>query len=364
MKKILFATNSLGLGGIETAMLSLVNYLAKQKINNEYKYDITIVLEKKEGIFLNLLDNRINLLEFTPDSNKITILRKFKNFIKQYKFKKIYKNKFDFSAAYATYSLPSCFVARIASRNSTLWCHMDYLEQYNNDYEKVKRFFEEKKYKEFKNIVFVSKQGKESFLKVFPNEKNVYAINNIIDYKTIIEKSKENVKENLDKDVTLFLNIGRHDEEQKKLSRIIDAAKKLNDEGYKFRILFVGDGKDNKKYKNMVKQMKLENNILFLGKRKNPYPYFKISDCVLLSSEYEGSPVVYTEAMVLNKPVITTNVSGSDQIDGRFGYVIKKDQESLYEAMKEFINNGYTIKEKFDAEKYNQEIAKKIEMII
>ena len=324
MKKILFAANSLGLGGIETAMLSLVNYLAKQKINNEYKYDITIVLEKKEGIFLNLLDNRINLLEFTPDSNKITILRKFKNFIKQYKFKKIYKNKFDFSAAYATYSLPSCFVARIASRNSTLWCHMDYLEQYNNDYEKVKRFFEEKKYKEFKNIVFVSKQGKESFLKVFPNEKNVYAINNIIDYKTIIEKSKENVKENLDKDVTLFLNIGRHDEEQKKL----------------------------------------ENNILFLGKRKNPYPYFKISDCVLLSSEYEGSPVVYTEAMVLNKPVITTNVSGSDQIDGRFGYVIKKDQESLYEAMKEFINNGYTIKEKFDAEKYNQEIAKKIEMII
>ena len=91
MKKILFAANSLGLGGIETAMLSLVNYLAKQKINNEYKYDITIVLEKKEGIFLNLLDNRINLLEFTPDSNKITILRKFKNFIKQYKFKKIYK---------------------------------------------------------------------------------------------------------------------------------------------------------------------------------------------------------------------------------------------------------------------------------
>lgn len=79
----------------------------------------------------------------------------------------------------------------------------------------------------------------------------------------------------------------------------------------------------------------------------------------MLSSEYEGSPVVYTEAMVLNKPVITTNVSGSDQIDGRFGYVIKKDQESLYEAMKEFINNGYTIKEKFDAEKYNQEIAKK-----
>ena len=140
MKKILFAANSLGLGGIETAMLSLVNYLAKQKINNEYKYDITIVLEKKEGIFLNLLDNRINLLEFTPDSNKITILRKFKNFIKQYKFKKIYKNKFDFSAAYATYSLPSCFVARIASRNSTLWCHMDYLEQYNNDYEIFKCF--------------------------------------------------------------------------------------------------------------------------------------------------------------------------------------------------------------------------------
>ena len=49
MKKILFAAYSLDLGGIEIALVTLINYLAKKQ------YDITLVLEKKEGIFLTLL---------------------------------------------------------------------------------------------------------------------------------------------------------------------------------------------------------------------------------------------------------------------------------------------------------------------
>ena len=127
------------------------------------------------------------------------------------------------------------------------------------------------------------------------------------------------IKKNNDCKITTFINVGRHEERQKKLSRLIDAASLLKKDNLNFQILFIGDGPQTEGYKKQVKEKQLENNILFLGRKQNPYPYFKISDCVLLSSEYEGSPVVYTEAMVLNKPVITTNVSGSDQIDGRFG---------------------------------------------
>lgn len=364
MKKILFASYDLGLGGIETALVSLINYLSELKQENQYKYEITLVLEKKQGIFLKNLNKRIKIVEFTPSTNKIVLFRKLKNLYKKIIFIIKYKNKFEFSAAYATYSLPASFVARTASKNSALWCHMDYVEQYQNDIKKVKEFFEEKKYKDFRHIIFVSEQGKKTFKKVFPEMKNVYAINNIIDYKNIIKKSQEPIEEKIDKNNTIFLNVGRHDEEQKKLSRIIEACNKLKKEDLKFKVIFVGDGKNNEEYKEMVKKYKLENYIIFLGKKENPYPYFKIVDCILLSSEYEGSPVVFTESMVLNKPIITTNVSGSDNIKEKYGFVIEKKTEQLYEKMKEIILYGYKIKKQFNPEEYNKEIEKKLEEII
>ena len=139
---------------------------------------------------------------------------------------------------------------------------------------------------------------------------------------------------------------------------------KLKKEGLKFKIIFVGDGKNNEEYKKMIKNYKLEKHIIFLGKKENPYPYFKVADCILLSSDYEGYPVVFTEAMVLNKPIITTNVSGSDNIKGKYGFVIEKNTEQLYEKMKEFILNGYEIKKQFNPEEYNKEIKEKLEKII
>ena len=55
MKKVLFSAYSLDIGGIETALLTLLNELAKKR-----KYKITLVLEEKQGVFLNDLDKRID----------------------------------------------------------------------------------------------------------------------------------------------------------------------------------------------------------------------------------------------------------------------------------------------------------------
>lgn len=365
MKKLLFAAVTLDVGGIETALVTLLNYLAEEKKNNNYKYDITLVLEKKQGLFLDTLSPRVKIIEFKPCAIKFTPIRKIINFIKQRKFSKKNKNKYNFSASYATYSLSNSFVARTASQNSSLWCHMDYLEQFKGNQNKVKDFFNEKHFQQFKNIVFVSESGKDNFIKVFPNTtKNVIWINNLIDYKSILEKSKQVVNINKEKDTTIFLNLGRHEEEQKKLSKIIYASEKLKNDNLKFKVLFIGDGKDTKMYENMVKEKKLDDCINFLGRMKNPYPYIKHADGIVVSSDYEGSPVVFTEAMVLNIPVITTNVSGSNQIENKFGIVTDKTEESIYRAMKEFIKNRFTIKQAFNAEEYNEDIIRKIESLI
>ena len=96
-KNILFSAYSMDFGGIETALITLI-----KSISN--KYNITLVLEKKEGVFLKDLPQNIKVITYTPSNNKNIIIRKISNFFKQQIFKVKYKNKFDFSGCYATYS--------------------------------------------------------------------------------------------------------------------------------------------------------------------------------------------------------------------------------------------------------------------
>lgn len=401
MKKLLFSAVTLDVGGIETALVTLLNYLAKQKCKDDLdnvaenlqhntvsnnmqnggannkqqeqnnKYEITLVLEKKQGLFLDALDSRINVIQYAPSKNKIVFFRKMINFLKQQLFKHKYGNKYDFSCSFATYSNPGAFVARTASHNSVLWCHMDYLAMFEQDQNRVKEFFEEKKYNKFKRIVFVSEESKGTFLQVFPNakEKTVY-INNLIDYNKILKLAEEKVDEttlkqlNKKEKTTTFINIGRHDEMQKKLSRIIEAAKILKSEDRKFKILFVGDGENSKYYKELVSKYHLEKEIIFLGRKKNPYPYLKMADCTISTSDYEGYPVTFVESMILNKPIITTEVSGTEDVK-KHGYAVitAPDATSISSEMKKIIDNGFEIKNKFDAKLYNNEIIEKLEKL-
>ena len=357
MKKLLFAAYDMNVGGIETALLNLLNYLADKN------YDLTLVLERKQGTFLKDLDAKINVLEYKPTGIRFLLLRKIINAIKRLKFIIKYKNKFDFSASFATYSKMASFVSRTASKNCTLWGHADYLELFKQNKEEMKEFFEGIQYDKFRNIIFVSKKACKTFTEVFPEMKGkVIFCNNLIDYKKIINMSKEEVDDKKEK--YTFINVGRHDEIQKKLTRILEAAEMLKEDNLDFKILFVGEGKDTREYKKMANRSELRDNVEFLGVKKNPYPYIALADAVILTSDYEGYPVVFLEALTLNKPIITTDVAdATEDIDNKFGVVVEKDVNQIYIAMKEFIQNGYNIKEEFNPEKYNEEIIKKLELI-
>lgn len=367
MKRLLFSAVTLDVGGIETALVTLLNYLAKQKEKEEYKYEITLVLEKKQGLFLDVLDKNIRIIEYSSNDSKVVLIRKAINLLKQISFKIKYKNKYDFSCSYATYSNPGAFVARTASKNSALWCHLDYLAFFEGDKNKTKEFFEEKHYKKFKNIIAVSQESKNTFLEVFPKEEGrIIYINNLIDSNKILKQSEESIKDvEEEENIVTFINVGRHEEKQKKLTRIIEAAKILKDKTDKeFRILFIGDGQDTEKYKELVSKYNMAKEIIFLGRKKNPYPYIKMSNCTILSSDYEGYPVAFVESMVLNKPIITTEVSGAEAIKKeKYAIITQKTSEAICQAMKQFIEEGFEITNKFNPEEYNKQILMKLEEI-
>ena len=385
MKKILFSAFSLDVGGIETALLTLLKYLVKD-------YDITLVLEKRQGVFLEDLPKDIKVITFTPGSIKFSLIRKVVNFFKQLSFKLKYKNKFDFSADFATYSMPASFVARTASKNNAIWIHNNYMNFYDNDIQQYRKFFKSLKIQEFKKIVFVSNLDKKVFIAQFPELTKLTTVcNNLIDYEKIYKLANEKIPdEDLEKifgedypniklnksskkeaekqskketKVPIFINVGRHDEKQKQISRILDATEKLNKNGFKFKVLLVGKGTNTKDYEQVIKEKKLDN-IIMLGAKKNPYPYFKISDCFLLSSQFEGYPVVFVESEILGLPIITTDVSDSKKdIDGKFGQVVENSAKGVYRGMKNFLEKGIKT-DKFDPEKFNEEIIEKVKKIM
>ena len=185
-------------------------------------------------------------------------------------------------------------------------------------------------------------------------------INNLIDHESILMLSNE-VQIKKDKNKKTLLFVGRLDEHQKKVSRIIKSAKELNSKkNIEFWIL--GDGEQRPTYEKMIKKYKLKN-IKLLGSKKNPYPYIKVCDAILLTSDYEGFPVVYNEAIILNKPIITTiNVSDeSINIQDGFGMICNKDVKSICQAILKFINENHNNSKRLDFKKLNK---KRIDMII
>ena len=70
-------------------------------------------------------------------------------------------------------------------------------------------------------------------------------------------------------------------------------------------------------------------------------------------------------SLVFNVPIITTDVSDAKvDIDKKYGLVSENNFDSYYETLKSFLDNGFKIKNKFDAREYNNEILNEIYTLI
>ena len=350
-KKLLFAAYSLDLGGIEKALVNLLNRIDYKK------YDVTLVLEKKEGIFLKEVNSNVEILELKVSNSKNIIFRKLINFIRKYKFKKNYQNKFDFSCCYATYSYSSAKLALIASENNSLYIHSNYTNIYND--KDFYKFFNSRNIDKFKRLIFVSNEAKKDFVKKYNEYKDKsIVINNFIDVEDIKKKSSEKIEIGK-KFKKLFVFVGRLDESSKKITRQIKLIKNLEDT----ELWIIGDGKDREKLEREVFKNYLEDRITFLGSRENPYPYIKKSDYVILTSDYEGFPVIYLEAITLGKKIITTINTSDDQIKiDDYAYIVSKGENKMLEEVKEIIKSRKKVEE-INLEKIQKDRMKQLEKI-
>ena len=81
--------------------------------------------------------------------------------------------------------------------------------------------------------------------------------------------------------------------------------------------------------------------VKFLGKKENPYPYIKIADYIILTSNYEGFPVTYLEALALNTDIITTINVSDDLIDiSKHAYIISKDEDEMVKEVEKILKSN------------------------
>ena len=350
-KSILLASYDLGVGGIESALLTLTKNINKD--NNR----ITLYLEHKKGELLKEVPENIKIKRFKVFNLKFKVLQKALNTLSKIIYLITNYKEYDFSCCYATYSMPCNFIARYASNNNSIYIHSDYTMLYKNNIKDINKFFKVRKLDKFNHIIFVSNEAKNNLISIYPEYMNKsLVINNFIDNEKIIKLSEEKIKENKPRGKKLFLFVGRIDESSKNFTRLINSFALALKQNKNLVLWIVGSGPDENKVKKLIQDKKLEKNVLMLGKKTNPYPYFKLTDYVILTSNYEGFPVIYGEAITLGKPIITT-INVTDEaisIPNNFGYICQKNEEDVSNTILAAVSHNTLKYKKVDINKINQ----------
>ena len=90
----------------------------------------------------------------------------------------------------------------------------------------------------------------------------------------------------------------------------------------------------------LIKEKSLVDKVILLGARSNPFPYIKKADYFVLTSQYEGKPIVVEEAKVLHTPIIVTNYSSAkNQVSEKMGVVVDNTDEKLIEQISNVIKS-------------------------
>lgn len=362
--KILIVNTQLSTGGIAT---SLVNLCEQLKDYSQVDIDV-VLLNQSEGdvryklprnVNMKQIDNKYLNLYTTPfkhtleNKNIISIMKAFSikliaKIINPEKFMKLVINKgtvlkgYDVAISFRNdeyqhkpYSICGCndFVLQCTDADKKIaWIHND-PDRHGFTYEIAKY-----KFKDFDTIVNVSQGCKDRFDEIIPEYKSKSKlVYNTFNYEDIIEKSTEfNPYEDIDDSKIKLVTVGRIVNEQKRMDRIVKVCTKLREKGiHNYIWHIVGDGPDAEKLKSRVIEEGLSNNIVFVGKKSNPFPYIKYADCLVMTSEYEAYGMTLVEALTVETPVITTNHIAAKEIveEGINGFIAENNSESIAEKV-------------------------------
>lgn len=373
MKNILIFSHAMELGGAEKALLGLLETIDSTKYNVDlflmrhsgelYKYipkDIHVLEEKSEyaSLAIPIVDvlikrqfrvawgrfigkacakKRIKKLKL-PNDNDVALEYSHKYTVNAMPM--ISDKEYDLAISFLT---PHYFVAqKVKAKKKIAWIHTDY------SMVAVDRESQLEMWKAFDVIASISEKVTENFLDIFPElSDKVQMIQNIMPIKYIEEISSLFIPEDemvSDKAIKL-LSIGRFCT-AKNFDNVPDICKRLIENGLDIKWYLIGYGRDENLIKDRIIECGMQDHVIILGKKENPYPYIKACDYYVQPSRYEGKCVSVIEAQMLHKPVIITDYATSrcQLDDGIDGVIVSLDNEACAVGISAVLNDSKLIK--------------------
>ncbi|MBA2943336.1 glycosyltransferase [Paenibacillus sp. CGMCC 1.16610] len=347
MKNILIASFDMEVGGVERSLVSMLDQF------DYNSHEIDLMLYKHQGEFMNLINDKTNLLNEVPQYTTFRksigetfqdkhytigisrvlsklhaeMFRRIRRVAEPgyYQMQLMWKyalpylpqveKEYDVAISYLW---PHYFIAhKIKAKKKIAWIHTDYSNVETN----VQMDLE--MWREFDHIVAVSDACKESFLSKYGElENKVIVIENITSPDFIKVMADKESAEPIMNDPRFKLMTVARLSHAKGIDNAVKALKLLKDKGYKDIAWYVvGYGGDEVAIRELIESNGLEDQFFLLGKKTNPYPYIKACDLYVQPSRYEGKAVTVTEAKILGKPILITNYATAksqveDGIDG------------------------------------------------
>lgn len=364
--RILFVINTLGQAGAETALLSLLQTLAREK--GEARYEISLYVLTGQGEMASRLPADVRLLNkkyreesvLTAKGRKYlkktvlkamftrgTVVKLFpylvKNTCAMLGKKRLLPDKllwrvlsdggmvlpeeYDLAVSYLEGGAAYFVADHVKAAKKAAFIHVDY--------EKAgyTRALDKDCYLAFDKIFTVSDEVREAFLKAYqelPDKTEVF--HNILNKEEIVRRAEEG--EGFTDGFTgmRLLSVGRLTA-QKAFEVSVDAMKRLKDAGKNVRWYVLGEGDQRKKLQEQIDVLGLTEDFILYGAVNNPYPFMKQADIYVHASRFEGKSIAIQEAQILGKPMVVSDCSGNrEQVcHGRDGLMCGLTPDSLAE---------------------------------
>lgn len=358
----------LELGGAEMSLIGLLQAL------DFTKYDVDLFVHRHQGELMQLIPKEVNLLpEFsayaciecpiieTLIKGQIGVARgrlRAKKRAKKYMARDASKPQYAIYQyiaqevetylpsldRYGEYDLAISFLqphnyvlSKVKAKKKACWIHTDYTKvEFDAEAELPI-------WSAFDHIVSISPDVTRTFLQIFPSLKDkIIEIENILSSDFVRKRAEEkDVSAEMPrrKGIVNILSVGRFTD-AKNYDNVPDICRRIREKGIDLYWYIIGFGNEML-IRQKIHEASMEDYVIILGKRTNPYPYIKTCDIYAQPSRYEGKAVTVREAQMLYKPVIVTNYpTAKCQIkNGVDGVIVPMDNECCAQGIANFIRD-------------------------
>ena len=349
---ILIFSQAMELGGVERSLLGLLDAIDYDR------YDVDLFLMRHSGELMPYLNPKAKLLTEIPQYASLAV--PMASLVKSGRFGVLcgrlkgklaakcfdkrhpggkpsvtaltYSHKSTLSAmpqiSDKTYDLAISFLTphyfareRVKAKKYAAWIHTDYTAL------SFDRSAELAMWSGYDTICGVSEQASRSFQTAFPElSDKIQTVENILP-RELTAKQAEQPQTDMPSDGAFkILSVGRFCD-AKNFDNVPDICRRLMENGLDVKWYLIGYGGEEPLIRQKIAEAGMQERVIILGKKDNPYPYMRACDLYVQPSRYEGKAVTVREAQLLGKPVVITSyaTSASQLEDGVDGVIVPMD---------------------------------------